>query len=282
MDARTRKALIGAAAALVLWTVSLAPALANEFDQAREACERGGSVDHVPGCDGVLENLVQALRLNPNNAEAHYQRGSVYRAQGKYQAARFDFDAALAIDRYHPPYLRDACEAYLHLGYWLDAIGLCTDAASIDPSQLRIWLDLAQAYALNGQSYQVILQYSAALRLDARNVEALAGRCWNRVVLNQLSAALLDCNKALQFDKRDSRAHNARGFAYLKMGRYSAAIADYDLAAQRPSSYQAEALYGRGLAKLRSGDPSGQADIAAAESQRADIAGSFADWGVEP
>jgi acyl-CoA reductase-like NAD-dependent aldehyde dehydrogenase len=59
------------------------------------------------------------------------------------------------------------------------------------------------------------------------------------------------------------------------------AIADYD-AALKLNSQLEEALYGRGLAKLKKGDrDGGNADIAAAKAIRADIADDFARYGVK-
>jgi len=43
----------------------------------------------------------------------------------------------------------------------------------------------------------------------------------------------------------------------------------------------ATALYGRGLAKLKKGDRSGDADLAAAKAIRPDVAGDFARLGIE-
>jgi tetratricopeptide (TPR) repeat protein len=67
----------------------------------------------------------------------------------------------------------------------------------------------------------------------------------------------------------------------LKAGRADAAIADYD-AALRIDPKLANALYGRGLARLRRGKTSsGQEDIAAAKALRIDIAEEFARYGVK-
>ena len=58
------------------------------------------------------------------------------------------------------------------------------------------------------------------------------------------------------------------------------AIADYD-AALHLEAKRATALYGPGTAKLKKGDASGDADIAAAKAIKADIAEEFARYGVK-
>jgi tetratricopeptide (TPR) repeat protein len=79
-----------------------------------------------------------------------------------------------------------------------------------------------------------------------------------------------------------SRAvHGFGALAHLRAGRADAAIADYD-AAPRIDPKLANALYGRGLAKLRGGKTSfGEEDIAAAKALRTDIVEEFARYGVQ-
>ena len=78
----------------------------------------------------------------------------------------------------------------------------------------------------------------------------------------------------------NAAALDTRGFTYLKLGNYISAIADYD-AALRFAPKLADALYGRGLAKLKQGDiDGGNVDIAAAKKINDGIADQFARYGV--
>jgi tetratricopeptide (TPR) repeat protein len=66
----------------------------------------------------------------------------------------------------------------------------------------------------------------------------------------------------------------------LKIGAFDPAIADY-AAAIATNPKDADSLYGRGMAKLKSGDKSGgEADIAAAKAIQPDIADVYADYGI--
>jgi tetratricopeptide (TPR) repeat protein len=75
--------------------------------------------------------------------------------------------------------------------------------------------------------------------------------------------------------------YGERAFVYLKLGKIENAIADYD-AALKLDPELAGSLYGRGVAKLRGGDDSGNADLAAAKTVQSDIAEEFARYGVTP
>jgi hypothetical protein len=73
---------------------------------------------------------------------------------------------------------------------------------------------------------------------------------------------------------------DSRGFVRLKSGELSSAIADYDAALQINPKH-ASSLYGRGIAKVRSGNSAGgNGDIAAAKLIQPDIADEFANYGV--
>ena len=73
---------------------------------------------------------------------------------------------------------------------------------------------------------------------------------------------------------------DSRGLTYLKLGQWELAIADYNLAL-RLDPKLASALYGRGFAKAKSGDPAGgDADIAAAKTSTQKIADDFARYGL--
>ena len=65
----------------------------------------------------------------------------------------------------------------------------------------------------------------------------------------------------------------------LKTTQFDAAVSDYD-AALRANPKFAFALYGRGLARVRNDDPSGEGDIAAAKALQADIAEEYARYGM--
>jgi tetratricopeptide (TPR) repeat protein len=77
-------------------------------------------------------------------------------------------------------------------------------------------------------------------------------------------------------------ALDSRGFVNLKLGYYKKAIADYTAAlSQFRGAKRASALYGRGIAKRRSGNLAGaKTDINAARALKPAIADEFASYGV--
>jgi tetratricopeptide (TPR) repeat protein len=99
-------------------------------------------------------------------------------------------------------------------------------------------------------------------------------------VVGILKQALADCNQALRLMPNNAATLDSRAFIFLKMTHFDATVSDYD-AALRIDPKLAFALYGRGLARLKNGDPSGEADIAAAKALQADIAEEYARYGMQ-
>lgn len=77
-----------------------------------------------------------------------------------------------------------------------------------------------------------------------------------------------------------------RGRVELGLGRNREALADFEDAIKDPMFrthfFNAHAVYGRGIARLRLGDAGGRGDLQRAISMQADIAAVFANAGIAP
>src|SRR6266700_3186561 len=135
-------------------------------------------------------------------------------------------------------------------------------------------------YRLKGDYDRAIDDYNQAIKLKTDFAPAFDNRCWARAVVGILKQALADCNQALRLMPNNAATLDSRAFIFLKMTHFDAAVSDYD-AALRIDPKLAFALYGRGLARLKNGDPSGDADIAAAKALQADIAEEYARYGMQ-
>jgi regulator of sirC expression with transglutaminase-like and TPR domain len=57
---------------------------------------------------------------------------------------------------------------------------------------------------------------------------ALNNRCFAKALASKLEQGLADCDESLRLRPGNANTLASRGFAYLKLKRYDAAIADYD------------------------------------------------------
>ena len=146
---------------------------------------------------------------------------------------------------------------------------------------------IALAYSLRGGAIyykgdpaRAIMDYDEAIKLDPAFARAFNNRCWARAVVGRLQEAIADCDESLRLKPGVSNTLENRGFAYLKLGQYDRAIADYDAGLRLDPPNKADFLYGRGLAKIKKGDASGNTDVAAAKALHEKIAEEFASYGV--
>jgi tetratricopeptide (TPR) repeat protein len=151
-------------------------------------------------------------------------------------------------------------------------------------------LSRGAAHARKGDKELALADYKEAIRLDSQPLDKGAtepllfnDRCWARAVaMIELDAALADCNQALKLRSGFTPALDSRAFLRLRQGRYKDAITDYD-AVIKDVPKDPYSLFGRGVAKLKSGDRAGgDADIAAAVALQKGMREEFAAYGVMP
>jgi tetratricopeptide (TPR) repeat protein len=195
--------------------------------------------------DRAIQDYSQAIRINPKSASIYNNRGVAYDRKGDYDRASADYDQAIRIE--------PLAEAYFNRG---------------------------NVHLGRSQYDRAIDDYTTALELKADFAPALDNRCWARAVVGMLKPALADCNEALRIMPNNAGTFDSRAFVFLKMTHFDAAVSDYD-AALRIDPNLAFALYGRGVAKLKNEDRSGEQDITAAKALQADIAEEYARYGLQ-
>jgi len=233
----------------------------------------------------AIADLTKAIELDPK-ADYSFQRAVVRLQAGQPVLAMGDLDRTLAIAPGHPralisrAALRDA--AHDHPGALADL-----DAADkVLPAEDNERLVMARLYRSADAPARALTQYDLWIKVhpvDHNQGEALAGRCWVRLLLGtDLDKAMADCQRALHLLPNDWGALDGRAFVRLRQGDLDKAIADFD-ETLKLQTRNAWPYYGRGLAKLKKGliDP-GKADIAAAVALNPNIAKDAGRYGFAP
>jgi hypothetical protein len=137
--------------------------------------------------------------------------------------------------------------------------------------------------ATQGVFALALRDFDEVIRRDPSHAGALNNRCWVLAMLDELQDALKDCDASLRAVPNFPDAFDSRGLVNLKLGLYKKAIADYTAALSRLSGPQrASSLYGRGIARRRSGNAAGaKSDIDAAKIIKPNIGGEFASYGIQ-
>ena len=217
--------------------------------------------------DRALADYDAALRLVPDNAYAHAARGHIYLAKRDYGRAIQEFDAALALTPTDAWTMASRGYAYSLSGDNDHALQDLQAAVKLDPKGVLARLRLAEVMAVAGQADQ-------ALALDQGNPAALPGPG-----RGGLSRALPPCGDpgqcglgacrlqpCAQLQPKDGLARAYRGYAHFRGGESDAAIADYT-AALATKPHDAPSLYGRGAAHAAKAEmDAASQDIAAARA----------------
>jgi tetratricopeptide (TPR) repeat protein len=225
-------------------------------------------------CQPAINDFTRVIELQPDHAEALYNRGLVYahldqcQEANQYQEAVDDFTAAikLGIEGIEMLY-RHRGQTYLALGNSVKAIadfGRVIDLKSSD----------AEAYRLRGTVYsdlgdydQAITDFNQAIRLNPTDVEAHYHLGMTYIELGDYSQAFANFDRAIEINPLNAKAYNGLGIAHTNLEDYPQAIAYLNRAIKLDPAY-AEAYYNRGIAhKLQGNNKKATQDFESAKKK---------------
>ena len=196
--------------------------------EAYALCNRGVARTLAGAVADALVDFDEALRLDPECAEAFNNRGFVRLLMSDARGACADFDQALQLDpRLAAAY---ANRGGLRLAVW-DLHGALADldaALALDPRHVPSYLARANArYHLRDLGAED--DFRAAFRLDA----AYTARAIVSLLLQALQEdgprlILTDCEKHLRFNPGDFHSLARRGLLCLLQSRDAESLADFD------------------------------------------------------
>ncbi|MTJ06427.1 tetratricopeptide repeat-containing serine protease family protein [Anabaena sp. UHCC 0204] len=179
---------------------------------------------------GAIIALEEAIKINPNDALAYYNRGVVRSALGDKQAAITDYNQAIKINP------NDA-DAYYNRGNVRSALGdkqaAITDysqAIKINPNYAYAYYNRGNARSALGDKQAAIADYNQAIKINPNYAIAYISRGNARSDLGDKQAAITDYNQAIKINPNDAYAYHGRGNAYAALGDKFKAISDFQQA----------------------------------------------------
>jgi tetratricopeptide (TPR) repeat protein len=299
--------LVGAALALALAACERSDAPSDPIAACLSATDAEARI-------AACTSAVQAESAAPEQRSiAHSTRAGAYVERGDVTAALRDYEVALQLDEENPEALLGRARILLNSGQ-LDAAQpllqrainlsqawqahqmmgqiavqrgefaiaiIAFDAAlEREPRAAVSLAGRARAKQRSGDIGGATDDYNRAIRIDGSFAEARAGRCW--LDLNEgreLERAHQDAEAAVAADPRSVEGQLCRGVLQLRDGQWAEARASFD-AALAVESGNPIALFGRGVARRRSGDNQGREDMNLARDFDGHIGEQFDDMGV--
>ena len=194
----------------------------------------------------AIEAYKQAIRINPDDAEAHYGLGLAYGHLGQNRKAIEALKQAIRINPDHAKAHYSLGVIYGNLGRDREAVDAYGQAIRINPDYAAAHLNLGVFYAKLGRSREAIEEYKQAIRIDPdlaiiyRNLGLVYGN------LGRDREAVDAYIQAIRIDPHHAEAHYSLGFAYFRLGQNRKAIEAYKQAI-RINPDHAKAHYSLGV-----------------------------------
>lgn len=232
--------------------------------------------------DMAIASFNAAMTLDPKSAAAYGNRGYVYLQENRLDLAVPDFDQALQLDPKQIMGLEGKAVIARRNGDPAAAVAVLTHVLELYPDEAWAHEERAEVLAQLQRYDEALKEMNLLLGKKPKDPVWLNDRCWYRAIAGkELAIALADCDASLKM-KEVPAVRDSRGLVNLRLGKFDAAMADYDKAlAEKPN--QPSSLYGRGIAKLKKGAViDGKADITAALAIDPKVEKQFAGYGVTP
>jgi tetratricopeptide (TPR) repeat protein len=155
---------------------SFTQAIKLEPEQAEAYLDRGVAYSNKNQYGLAIQDFAEALKINPSFAEAYINRGKVYDYEGQYDRAIEDYNQALKIHPDDEMAYNYRGLAYGHKGEYEREIQDYDQALQINPNDVSAYINRGAAYDKIGKYDRAIEEYTRALKSDPNNAETYAGR----------------------------------------------------------------------------------------------------------
>lgn len=162
----------------------------------------------------AIDALKKAVKLNPSNADAHFNLGRAYKRGGMDEKARAEFSISTRIN---PEIFNECVKKY-------------REEIDYELTDTQHYSELGNAYAEKGMIDDAIIAYKKVIGIESENARAhySLGTLYSKK--GMYTDAADEFWMAVEIDPDMSEAHYNLGLVYYRQGVFEKAIAEYQAA----------------------------------------------------
>jgi tetratricopeptide (TPR) repeat protein len=213
-------------AALLIAMAAVILGAADRQEEAKEYVMRGNLYAERGDYNRAIADFTQAIRLDPNNADAYFGRGYSYANKNDYDRAIGDYNEAIRLKPDDAAAYTNRGSAYAEKGDYDRAIADFTQyirrianlVEAANAANNRVLVStmnymLVEAYDKRGRAYvfkgsydRAMADFTESIRLDPNNADAYVYRGGVYYFKNDYARARADFKKALQLNPNHTEA----------------------------------------------------------------------------
>ncbi|MGA1825156.1 MAG: tetratricopeptide repeat protein, partial [bacterium] len=180
--------------------------------------------DKLGQTENAVASIYEALKADPNYADAHNHAGNIYLNQGDINKAALYFRRTIEIDPLNSSAYNNLGLIYSKRGEHQLALQNFKEAAALDPSNPESHNNLGGIYLGQGLYKQAVAECDKALELRPDYKKALINRGIACFYLKDYTQAEQAYRRVLDLDENFTEAYNHYGQLYLARGEFSQAL----------------------------------------------------------
>jgi tetratricopeptide (TPR) repeat protein len=218
-------------------------------DYAEANNNLGGALMKQDRLEEAIAHFQQALRTRPDYADAHYNLGNALGQLGRLQEAVGHYEQALRIRPGFAEAHNNLAKTLIQMGRPAEAIEHWKQALGINPDFAEAQYNLGLALMGEGRLQEAIGHYEKALRIKPDDVQAQCNLGNALVQTGKPQEAIERYEQALRIDPDYAEAHYNLGVALKQAGRVQEAIQHYEQALRiKPDFVEAQNALARARA----------------------------------
>jgi tetratricopeptide (TPR) repeat protein len=186
--------------------------------QARALLEEGKELYRTDQDEKAVEAFQQAIKLDPELAEAHFRLGLAYDAVGQEQEAEEAYKKAIAVYKKHVDDNDKDAEAHYNMGQAYAGLHLYTEAireyrqaTRLKDDDADIFYDLGTALTKLAQYDEAVAAFSKSLEIDPENYRAEDGLEEAREGVKRIRAGKKHQEDLFKKQQKEEELKNANG-----------------------------------------------------------------------